>query len=323
MKSIALLSLLLFILPVWMVDLKKDKLVVYASLPYGCDFDGDKLGDLAVWNAKNNTLYFHFSSTDKFLEKKFFEGEIQYEPVFADYDGDSKTDFVFFQPDTGQWIFNLSTNPDTIVKAFLGNVGDLPIPIDINGKKRYSPAIWRPGAGIWLLPMIEKYNDSKPRIHYQGNNADIPITTDFDGDGKSDLLIWRQEAGYWYIDKSSTEYDPNRGAIINQGAEWDIPVPNDYNGDGKSDLTVFKPQDQTWHFIFNQNTEEKTIKFGEKGDIPTSCDLNGDGVPELITWNIEKHIWKILNLKTQETQTFTWKVPNECLPAISVLQKFE
>ena len=59
MKSSIILSLLLFVVPAWLLDFTKDKRVVFASLSYyGTDFDGDKKGDLSVWDSKNNTLYF-------------------------------------------------------------------------------------------------------------------------------------------------------------------------------------------------------------------------------------------------------------------------
>ena len=121
MKIAAVLSAFLLVIPVFLTDLKKDRLIVFASLPYyGCDFDGDKLTDLSVWNSKTGKLYFQLTSDHKFYEKKFFDNGLVYEPAFADYDGDGKTDFVFFQPDSGQWIFYLTTEIGIPRKMFFG-----------------------------------------------------------------------------------------------------------------------------------------------------------------------------------------------------------
>lgn len=324
MKAIIILSLLLFTLPAFVVDLTKDKLIIFSSLSYyGCDFDGDKLGDLAVWDRKTNTLYFQLSSTKQFFNKRFIDSELPHDPVFADYDGDRKTDFVFFQPDSGQWVQYLSTNPVFRIKTFLGNIGDLPIPVDMNGDKKYEIGIWRPSAGIWAFPVIGEEKLGSYTVHAQGGASDSAFAPDFDGDGKSDFGIFRPESGYWFIDKSTTDYDPNKGLGIQHGFDWDIVVPNDYNGDGKCDVATWRPENQTWYFSYPETQSKNEIKFGEKGDIPLSLDINGDKIPELITYNVSKKSWNILNFKTNEHFSYKWEVPNGCIPAIAPMQKFE
>lgn len=324
MKIALILSLLLFSLPVFLIDLTKDHLIIFSSLSYyGCDFDGDKLGDLAVWDRKSNTLFFQLTSNKQFYNKKFFDSDLTYEPVFADYDGDEKTDFVFFQGDSGQWHQILSTNPLVHLKTFLGNIGDLPIPVDVNGDKKYEIGIWRPTSGIWAFPTTGKESLAGYTVHPQGGASDSAFSADVDGDKKSDFGIWRPESGYWFIDKSSTDYDPNKGVGIQHGSDWDIIVPNDYDGDGKSDLVVWRPENQTWYFVYPEKQSKNEIKFGEKGDIPLSLDLDGDKIPELITYNISKKSWNILNFKTNEHFSYKWEVPDGCIPAISPLQKFE
>ena len=324
MKPILILSLLLFSLPTFLLDFKKDKLIILASLSnYGCDFDGDKLGDLAVWDPHKNTLYFQLTSDNKFYVKKFFDGELSYDPVFADYDGDGKTDFVFYQVDSGQWISYLSSQPGMPHKMFLGAVSDHPVPVSLYTPKKYDIAVWRPNAGVWALPIVNQQEGSPYSVHYQGGASDSAFAADYDGDGKSDLGIWREETGFWYIDKSTTQYNPNQGESIQHGTGWDIIVPNDYDADGKCDLVFWRPQDQTWYFIYSSNQSKNNIKFGDRDDIPSSNDLNGDGVPELIMWNMNKKSWNILNLKTQQTYSYKWEVPDGSLSAISVLEKYE
>ncbi len=324
MKASILLALLLTIFPTWIMDPSRDKLVVFASnSSYGCDFDGDMIGDLSVWDTKRNVLYFQLSTDNKFYQKNFFNPGVAYTPVFADYDGDSKTDFGFFHSDTGQWIIFLSSNPNAPIKTFLGNNGDIPIPLDLDGDMTFDAGVWRPSNGIWVLIKKDETGKKIFTTHDQGYNNDTPITGDFDGDGKSDLAIFRPDSGYWFIDRSSTNYDPKAGLGVQNGKEWDVIVPNDYDGDKKTDLTVWRPKDATWYITYSNNAGQSQVKFGEKDDIPISIDLSGDSIPELVTWNREKKVWNILNPKTQQNSSFKWDVTDDCLPASSILQTFQ
>lgn len=325
MKGALISSLLLFTFPAWFVDLQKDKLIVFSSLSYySCDFDGDKLSDLSVWNPKTNTLYFQLTSDNKFYEKKFFDTSLSYQPVFADYDGDSKTDFAFFHGDSGQWILYLTTNPDLPSKMFLGTIGDLSIPASIDNDKEYEPTVWRPVNAAWVLTDEENDNDNLQRkVIFDGSYQDSVFAGDYDGDGKSDLLNWRPDDGYWHIVKSGTNFDFNQSEHIQHGKEWDIIVPNDYDGDGRCDLVVWRKSNQTWYFRYSKDGSQNEIRFGNADDIPASADTDGDGIPELITWNSSQKVWNILNFKKQESYSYKWNVPAGCLPAISILQKFE
>jgi len=325
MKAGILLALLLSILPAaWIFDLSKDKLIVFASTSsYGCDFDGDKKGDLSVWNPKTNTVYFQLSSDNMFYQKKFFNDGITYKPVFADYDSDGKTDFAFHQEDAGQWIINLSSNPEAAIKMFLGNYGDIPIPLDLEGDKTFDIGIWRPANGIWVLLKKDEKLTKSASLHPQGYASDIPTTGDFDGDGKSDLVIFRPESGYWFVDKSSTEFNPGSGLGIQNGQEWDVAVPNDYDGDGKCDIAVWRPSTQTWFINYTNGAGQNQLKFGSKDDIPLSLDVSGDSIPELITWDDYRKTWNIYNMKTQQTLSYKWDVPEGSFPSSSILQTFE
>lgn len=324
MKSILILGLLLFILPISFSDIRKDNLVVFASLSYyGCDFDGDGRGDLSLWDSKNNTLYFQLSSNKTSYNKKFFDANLTYTPVFADYDGDGKTDFGFFQNDSAQWILFLSSNPDVPVKTFLGGIGDLPIPATIDNNKEYEPTVWRPTNAAWLLTDTSEKGDLKRKIIFDGSSQDSVFAGDYDGDGKSDLLNWRPDDGYWHIVKSGTDFDFSKSEHIQHGKEWDIIVPNDYNADGRCDLVFWRPENQTWYFLFSGGLGQSEVKFGYRDDIPLSIDLDGDKFPELATWSRNKKSWNILNPINQEHLSFKWDVPEGCIPACTILQTFE
>ncbi len=300
-------------------------MVLFGSLSYyGCDYDGDGLSDLSVWEPKSNTLYFQLSSQNKFYEKRFFQQETSFQPVFADYDGDKKTDFAFYHQGTGQWILYLTTNPSLPIKTFLGNSSDVPIPATIDGDKKYEIAIWRPKNGAWVLTDKDKDGKVSRKIINFGYHQETPFAGDYDGDGNSDLAIWGPEhIGHWYIIKSSLGFDSNSPENIPNGQEWDTIVPNDYDGDGRCDLVLWRKSNQTWYFKYAKDGSQSELKFGAADDIPASGDIDGDGFPELVMWSPAEKKWNILNLKNQKVSSYKWDVPNGCLPAISVLQKFE
>lgn len=321
MKYPIILSLLLVVFPAWLVDFSKDKLTVFASLSYyGSDFDGDKLSDLSVWDSKTNTLYFQLSSNKQFYQRRFIENQLSYQPVFADYDGDKKTDFAFFHRDSGHWIIYLTTDPDNPKKMFFGTVGDLPIPADIDGEGIFKHTIWRPVGNTWLLIAKDKDGSYAEKTVVEGNYQDSTFAGDYDGDKKSDLTVWRPDDGFWHIVKSSTEFDFSQSEHIQHGKEWDVIVPNDYDADGRCDLVFWRPETQTWHFLYAATRSQNQIKFGHKDDIPVSTDMDGDGIPELLTWNPLKKSWNVLNLRTKESSSNKWSVPNGCIPAVSILQ---
>ncbi len=325
MKStVLLLALILTSVPLFVSNLSKDKIIIFSSLSnYGSDFDGDKIADLSVWNPQTNTLYFQLTSDNKFYEKKFFDVQINYQPVFADYDGDGKTDFAFFHPDSGQWIINLSTSPGQQKKEFLGSIGDLPIPTNIDGDKQYEATVWRPSASAWLVTYRDKSDTEQRKFFNYGLYQDNAFSADYDGDGKTDLGAWRPDDGVWHIEKSSTDFEYSQSEHIQHGQEWDVIVPNDYDADGRCDLVLWRKSNQTWYFKYAKDGSQNEIKFGEANDIPASADIDGDGIPELITWNASKKTWNVLNFKKQESYSYKWNVPDGCLPAISILQKFE
>lgn len=324
MKYSLILAILLITLPPWFLKFTKDNLIVFSSLSYyGSDFDGDKRCDFSVWDPNTSTLYFQLSSNQKFYKRQFFEGGPQYQPVFADFDGDKNTDFAFYQQDTGLWVIYSTKNPEKIEKLFLGSIGDLPVPTDVNGIGSYKPAVWRPNSSVWLITELDKEGKEKERTVLEGSYQDSAFSGDYDGDGKSDLIVWRPDDGFWHIVKSSTGFDFAQSEHIQHGKEWDVVVPNDYDANGRCDLVFWRPDNQVWYFEYAGTGGKSHMKFGYKDDIPLSCDVDGDTIPELVTWSRNKQSWNVLNVKKQESFSYKWEVPSTSIPTVSVLQYYE
>ena len=320
-----ILSLLLVSFPGWLLKFSENKIRIFSSLSYyGSDFDGDKINDLAVWDEKENTLYYQLSSSNKFYKKKFIDSSLRYTPVFADYDGDKITDFAFYQDRVGEWIIYKSTNPAVGDKFLLGSLGDVPLPGDFDGDKVFDRGLFRLHAALLFSFIKDKDGNKSPILYKVGDFQDDPMTADFDGDGKSDISFFRLGDGKWYTIKSSENFDFNKTTTEELGKQWDIIVPNDYNNDGKSDYAVYRPSEFTWHIKLNNDKKDLLkIQFGEKDEIPASADVSGDGIPELIMWNPVTKSWRVKILSTGQVSTLKWNVPDGCLPAISILHKFD
>jgi hypothetical protein len=196
------------------------------------DYDGDGLGDFAVWRPADGTWIIDQSATNTRRTVVWGGGSFGDIPVPGDYDGDGKSDIAVFRAPTGAW-YVLRSSDDTLFGMFWGTAGDKPVPGDYDGDGKTDLAVFRPSDGGWY---IFKSSDSSLSVTVFGQNGDKPAQADFDNDDKTDIAIYRPSLGHWYILKStggpfSTHF----------GISADKPIPADYDGDGKADIAVFRP----------------------------------------------------------------------------------
>ena len=116
------------------------------------DFDGDGMGDLAVFRPSNATWHFFKSSDSTYTAFPF--GISTDIPVPADYDGDGKTDAAVFrgsadpnQPD----FFVLLTGNQSFLGASWGTTGDVPVVGDYDGDGKADVSVFRPSTNVWYL----------------------------------------------------------------------------------------------------------------------------------------------------------------------------
>lgn len=79
----------------------------------------------------------------------------------ADFNGDGRDDLAIFRPSEGRWSVRLVTN------VYLGQGGDIPVPVDLAGNGTDRPAIFRPSQGLWSV-----YRTTRV---YFGSEGDVPI----------------------------------------------------------------------------------------------------------------------------------------------------
>jgi hypothetical protein len=235
------------------------------------DYDDDGKTDLAINRLDPclcifqtaNTWYILRSSNNAVLTRQFERAGFSFvDPLPADYDGDSKTDFAFYDSSDsvgtpGFFRIAQSSNGSVVIRQWGLNT-DKTVPADYDGDGRADLAVYRDG--IWYI--LQSTNGAM-RVEYFGLSTDRLIPADYDGDGKADIAVWRPSNGFWYW-ISSRDKSFNS---IQFGISEDKPVPGDYDGDGKTDVAVFRPSNGVWYI--QQSTKGfRAEQFGLPADIP-------------------------------------------------------
>jgi Uncharacterized conserved protein len=202
----------------------------------------------------------------------------------SDFDGDGKTDFSVFTPETGNWTFERSSGGATETVQF-GASGDKIQAADFDGDGRTDPAVFRPSDGTWYVLGSERGFFA---VQF-GTNGDIPVAADYDADGKADFAVYRPSIGTWFIQNSILGF-----RAVQWGLSGDKPVTGDFEGDGKADFAVWRPSNGTWYILQSSSSLPIITQFGASGDKPLSGDFDGDGVFDLAVFRPSIGTWYIL-----------------------------
>jgi len=218
-----------------------------------------------------------------------------------DLDGDRRTDLTVWQPETGRWLSQFSSDPSPEGTAFTwGQIGDSLVPADYDGDGLGDYAVWRPEGGIWSLETSSSQYTQVLQIQW-GEPGDVPVPADYDGDGRADVAVWRRDTGTWYIRTSASDYGTS--VVIDWPLDTDhaTPVPADYDGDGRADIAIRNEQTGTWRFLKSHLDFDAAHPFtlqwpgGWPGDLPIAGDFDGDGMNDVGAWGGgDQSVWRLL-----------------------------
>ena len=260
----------------------------------------------------------------------------------SDFDGDGKTDFSVFTPETGIWRTESSSAANNVSNYFqFGISTDKIVTGDYDGDGKSDHAVWRKSSGVWYI----RGSSTGFRAVQFGTAEDIPVEADYDADGKTDIAVWRPSNGVWYIlqstlgfrafqwgligDRAFTgdfEGDGKADAVIYRpsngiwyvmqsssslplyrqfGIGTDKPLSGDFDGDGKSDFAVYRPSEGNWYWLNSKDNSLSVFSFGIAEDIPVPADYNGDGKAEVAVFRPGNNFWYHLDISNF---TFTARV---------------
>jgi hypothetical protein len=254
------------------------------------DYDGDCLGDLALYRSGQTTgadnFYLVLKSSDSTLivEHWGLRGDIS---VARDYDGDGITDMAVFRrgaapDDPAFWYIRQSAFGNALRTAQWGTTGDglehfdTPVPGDYDGDGKFDLAVYRTNMTPSNTYIIQRSSDNTGQYVKWGQNGDYLVPSDYDGDGKFDFGAARPGAGVsspiiWYILRSS---DGGMSVSI-FGRRADQPVQGDYDGDGRADIAVYREgvttsAQSTFYYIASLDNTVHSQVWGLGEDAPVA-----------------------------------------------------
>ena len=281
------------------------------------DFDGDGKSDQVIFRAdkpKKKGRKLVYSTGKYFINKSGSAaqtvnwGDIRYIPIYADIDGDNKSDrgLLYLNNNALNWYFVKSSDGRTVSKVW-GTTNDKVVIGDYNGNGTDEIAIYRNGQW-WILD-----ENNTPILKNWGQaGTDVPVPGDYDGDGKTDIAVFRSTDANWYIINSSDDSVVSKQwGLPNIG---DIALSGDFTADGKNDLVIFRPLDGTWYV---RNIADDSIiaqQWGVSGDIPlVNHDVNGDGVNDFAVYRPSNGTW-YYNLRNGNTVTKQYGKSSDSIP---------
>jgi hypothetical protein len=253
------------------------------------DFDGDGKMDVVVYASADGSWRLGLSTGTQLTWKSagatsgfgnLLDG--RHRLSVGDYDGDGKTDVLFYYAGDGNWWLGHSDGA-TLTWKNLGSTS---------------------GFGNLL---------DGSHVIYDG---------DFDGDGKADALFYYEGNGDWWMAHSdgttlTWHRAGNTAGMGNLLASDHRIVIGDFDGDHKTDVLMHYAGDGNWWLARSDGTN---LAFALAGNTPSSrlldwshrlaiADFDGDGKDDVLAYDMALGEWKV---GISNGSQLTWSVANDC-----------
>ncbi len=273
--------------------------------PQGTDLNGDGKTDILLQNTSTGALYSYQMNGTAIQTQGYIIDSApagwSVQETKADYNGDGKSDILWFHPSTnslyaylldGQGIASQGIIAQNVPAGW--NILETKGDYNNDGK---SDILWKNSNNnatyIYLMNGLTIQGEGYERM---GIGADWGIQdarADYNGDGKSDILWKNSVNGALYLDQIDGTGIQSEGYVIDSApAGWNVlDAKADYNGDHKSDILWFNPSTNSLYAylmdgqgIASQGLISQNVPAGWN-ILETKGDYNGDGKADILWKN--------------------------------------